>query len=359
MRAKDGAGKRIRGWLACGSAAVLLAAVLAGTRGHAAPVHSARELSSARIPAGFTAKPTPQRLARGRYLVAAVAGCFDCHSPHEYVNKQWIARKGLTGAGQIFPPHMVPFPPGSRVVAPNITPDRATGIGSWTDAEIARAIADGVDKGGRPLFSLMPYASYHALTTEDLKSIIVYLRTLPPVHRALPSTHIPFPVRVDLNPATALPPPARAPAQVRRGWYLARMGGCVDCHTPILANGTRPASMVLAGGLHFQGPFGDVFSLNITPSSSGIGFMTEGMFVRTMQTGRVNGNGPHLNPIMPFQNFRHLRPGDLRDLYLYLQTVPKVRHEIDNTDPPTYCPLDGERHGLGDLNSAPSKKGPR
>jgi mono/diheme cytochrome c family protein len=352
--------KRVRKLTACGLAIGLcLFMRFAVTPGHAAPAHSARGLSSAQIPASFTAKPTPQRLARGRYLVTTVAGCFDCHSPHEYVNKQWIARKGLEGAGQIFPPHMLPLPPHSLVVAPNITPDRATGIGSWTDAEIARAIADGVDNAGHPLFSLMPYASFHALTTEDLKSIIVYLRSLPPVDRALPATHIPFPIHVELNPPTAIPSPVHASAAVRHGWYLTRMAGCADCHTPILANGTRPTSMLFAGGMHFQGPFGNVFSLNITPDSSGISFMDEKMFARTLRTGRVNGTGLRLNPIMPFIDFRNLRSADLRDIYLYLRTVPKVRHEIDNTDPPTYCPLDGEMHGLGDLNKVPAKKGSR
>ncbi len=350
--------KSVRGLAACGLAIGLCLFMLIGvTRGHAAPANPARKPPSARIPANFSAKPTPQRMARGRYLVETVAGCFDCHSPHEYVRGQWIARKGLKGAGQIFPGNMIPLPPHSLVVAPNITPDRATGIGSWTDAEIARAIGDGVAKGGRLLFSLMPYASFHALTTEDLKSIVVYLRSLKPVHHALPTTRMPFPVQVQLNQVTALPPPAHASAEVRRGWYLTRMAGCADCHTPILANGTRPASMVLAGGLHFQGPFGNVFSLNITPDPSGISFMTEMMFARTLQTGRVNGTGRRLNPIMPFGDLRNLRPADLRDMYLYLRTVPKVRHEIDNTDPPTHCPLDGEMHGLGDLNSVPSKRG--
>jgi hypothetical protein len=302
-------------------------------------------------PAEFTAKATPARLARGRYLVETVSGCFDCHSEHEYVNGHWIPKKGMLGAGNVFPPNFIPLPPGAVVVAPNITPDRETGIGTWTDADIERAVQHGIAKGGRPLFNLMPYWQYRAFTPEDMKSIIVYLRTLTPVHNALPITKLPFPVTVDMEEDLVPPLPKNASAQVRHGWLLARVAGCEGCHTPVLANGQQPPSMMFAGGMHFQGPFGNVFSLNITPDASGISFLNEAMFARTLTTGRVNGTGHQLNPIMPFDSFRNLKPSDIRAIYAYLRTVPKVRHNIDNTDPPTYCPLDGQKHGLGDRNS--------
>ncbi len=305
---------------------------------------------SARAAAEFTAKPTPARLARGRYLVETVSGCFDCHSVHEYVNGQWIPKPGMTGAGNVFPAGFVALPPGAVVVASNITPDRETGIGSWTDADIRRAIQQGIAKDGHPLFDMMPYWQFRVFTPEDVKSIIVYLRSIPPVHNALPATKLPFPVAVTTNKAIIPPLPKNASAELRRGWMLARVSGCEDCHTPIV-RGQRPPSMMFAGGMHFQGPFGSVFSLNITPSASGIGFMSEAMFARTLTTGRVNGTGDQLNPIMPFDSFRNLKPSDIRAIYAYLRTVPKVRHNIDNTDPPTYCPLDGEKHGLGDRNS--------
>jgi mono/diheme cytochrome c family protein len=275
-------------------------------------------------PAVFTARPTPARLAHGRYLVESVVGCFGCHSPHEYVNGEWIGKPGLKGAGQIFPPTFSDFPPHSEVVAPNITPDRATGIGSWTDAEIEQAIRHGVAKGGRPLFSMMPYSNFRVLTDDDVKSIIVYLRTLPPVHNALPTTRMPFPIHVDLNSNPVPPLTGNASAQVRRGWYLVRVAGCADCHTPLLPNGTRSAAQLFAGGMTFRGPFGVAVSLNITPSASGIGPMTEAMFVRTLRTGRVGGTGRKLSPIMPFEDFKNMKESDLRAINAYLRTVPPV-----------------------------------
>lgn len=273
-------------------------------------------------PKVFTARLTPARLARGRYLVQTVAGCFDCHSEHEYVHGQWLVKPGMEGAGRIYPSGYLPLPPHSEVVAPNITPDRETGIGSWTDAQIDDAVQQGVAKGGRPLFDLMPYWQFAVLSNEDIKSIIVYLRTVPPVHHVLPTTRLPFPVHVVKQPPVVEPLAKDASPEVRRGWYLTRIAGCSDCHTPLLPHGKRPASMVFAGGLPFHGPFGVVVSLNITPSPAGIGSMTESEFSRTLHTGRVDGTGRRLSPVMPYDRFRNLKPADIRAIYAYLRTVP-------------------------------------
>lgn len=298
----------------------------------------------------FIAKPTPARLARGHYLVEAVAGCFDCHSDQEYVAGALRIKPGMKGAGRVWQPGEIPLPPGSMVVSPNITPDKQTGIGSWTDAQIEQAIRRGVASDGRPLFNLMPYWEYAALSDEDVKSIIVYLRSIPAVHRSLPVTRMPFPVHVDMNEALVPPLAKNASPEVRRGWLLTRTAGCGDCHTAILADGSRPPAMLFAGGMMFQGPFGTVFSTNITPDPSGISFMNAAMFIRTMRAGRVNGTGQKLSPVMPVKYFRNMTNSDLTAIYAYLRTAKAVHHEIDNVAPATYCKLDKEKHGLGDRN---------
>lgn len=326
----------LRGWISRGTGVflpwvlrgVLLGALLSGCAAVAAPRRSrpqARPAPPKRMaPAVFTARATPTRLAHGRYLVENVASCFDCHSPHEYVNGEWLGKKGMKGAGQIFPSGLIHLPPGSEVVAPNITPDRETGIGSWTDAEIEEAIRGGVAKGGRPLFDLMPYWQFRVLSNEDVKSMIVYLRSLPPVHNALPTTKLPFPIHVDMHDAI-VPPLARdASAELRRGWYLVRIAGCEDCHTPVLPNGKRLPSQMFGGGMEFSGPFGVAVSLNITPSAEGIGSWTEAMFSRTLRTGRVDGTGRKLSPIMPFHSYKNLKEADIRAIYAYLRTVPPI-----------------------------------
>ena len=89
-----------------------------------------------------------------------------------------------------------------KVYAPNITPDAETGAGNWSDDQLARAIREGVGHDGRALFPLMPYPDFHSMSDEDLASVIVYLRSLPPVHKPRP------PHRADLS--GEVPDPQRA-----------------------------------------------------------------------------------------------------------------------------------------------------
>src|SRR5271170_2513557 len=97
----------------------------------------------------------------------------------------------MIGAGQVLPQGLLP----GRIVAPNLTPDVETGSGTWTDDQLARAIREGIGHDGRALFPLMPYQSFRSLSDEDLASLVVYLRSLPPVHRQQPPTQLIFPVK--------------------------------------------------------------------------------------------------------------------------------------------------------------------
>src|ERR1700730_16805978 len=135
---------------------------------------------------------TPERLARGRYLVTAVNGCLHCHSPHDWTRREAPIPAGWAGAGQ--GPIMWKELPG-HVVAPNLTPDPETGTGTWSDDALARAIREGVGHDGRALFPMMPFQKFRALSDEDLASIVVFLRSLPPVRNPLPPTRLVFPVQ--------------------------------------------------------------------------------------------------------------------------------------------------------------------
>jgi len=81
------------------------------------------------------------------------------------------------------------------VVAPNITPDRETGIGNFTDDQLSRAIREGISHDGQTLFPMMPYVRFRQMSDEDLASVVVYIRTLAPIRNALPRTDIHFPVK--------------------------------------------------------------------------------------------------------------------------------------------------------------------
>src|ERR1700682_3780699 len=134
---------------------------------------------------------TPERMKRGAYLVEHVVGCTYCHTPQEEGpnGPEMVAAK--KGSGQFF---FIPGLPGT-LVAPNITPDPETGIGNFTDDQLARAIREGISHDGQTLFPMMPYAHYRRMSDEDLASVVVYIRTLPSLRNPLPRTDIHFPVK--------------------------------------------------------------------------------------------------------------------------------------------------------------------
>jgi len=113
-------------------------------------------------------------LAYGTYLGNALGHCMECHTPME---------KGMfdfsrTGAGGMV--FQKPYGLDFAVVAANITPHPKQGLGAWTDAEIKRAITQGISRDGRPLQPMMGYNYYQNISDEDLNALIVYLRSLPP-----------------------------------------------------------------------------------------------------------------------------------------------------------------------------------
>jgi hypothetical protein len=133
----------------------------------------------------------PERLKRGTYLAEHVAGSTVCHTPEEQGPNGPEILPAKKCSGQIFPLLGLP----GILVAPNITPDPETGAGNFTDDQLARAIREGISHDGHTLFPMMPYTHYRRMSDEDLASIIVYLRALPPLRNSLPHTDIHFPVK--------------------------------------------------------------------------------------------------------------------------------------------------------------------
>jgi hypothetical protein len=239
-----------------------------------------------------------------------------------------------------------------RVVAPNLTPDIETGAGNWSDDMLARSIREGIGHDGRTLFPMMPYSNYQKLPDEDLASIVVYLRSLPPVRNPLPKTEIIFPVKYFIRNA---PQPVAGPIAppdvsypLKRGAYLVNLIGCANCHTPVDNHHNLIAGMDFAGGQIFEGPWGKVASTNLTADSSGISYYDEALFIRAMRTGAVGSRG--LSPAMPWSVFRNMTDQDLAAIFTYLKTLKAITHRVDNTVPPTLCPLDGAMHGAGNEN---------
>src|SRR6266576_2865671 len=130
---------------------------------------------------------TSARLERGRYLVDAVMGCLGCHTDPDWSKPGAPPVAGREGSGHVWSDQDLPW-----LVAPNITPDKETGVGNWSDDALARAIREGIGHDGRTLFPIMPYPHYREMSDDDLAAILVCLRSVPPVRSPVPVTRIPF-----------------------------------------------------------------------------------------------------------------------------------------------------------------------
>ena len=281
---------------------------------------------------------TPERLARGKYLVQGLMGCEDCHTQADWTQHGAPKVWNMELAGQSMP---LPGFPGS-VVAPNLTPDAETGSGNWTDDQIARAIREGIKHDGTTLFPIMPYAQYRDLSDEDLASVVVYVRSLLPVRNGLPPMKVNFPVNllVQSAPEPVTKPVSGPPAdQVSRGKYMVNLG--CGCHNTV-------PKLSYAGGEVLAGPWGSVTSVNITPDASGISYYTEASFINVMRSGYVGAR--KLNSIMPFGDFKNLTDDDLKSMFAYLRTLAPAKHRVDNSLPATYCKLCKQKHGAGEQN---------
>jgi cytochrome c553 len=287
------------------------------------------------------------QVARGRYLLTAVAPCLYCHSEVDWKSDPARIVPGRAGSGEPFADQTVPFP----VYVPNISSDPETGAGRWTDAQLGRAIREGIGHDGRVLSPIMPYMHFRAMSDDDLAAVIAYLRTLPPVHKPTHTPTIPDEVRKQITPAPPLAKPVHAPDMndpVKRGEYLADLADCSGCHTPQDEKGRPRPDLAFAGGAIRKGPWGTVASANITPDPSGISYYDQKLFLQVIRTGHVKART--LSKIMLTSLYRHMTDQDLKSIYAYLRTLKPIKHRVDNTEPPTYCKICRHKHGGGDLN---------
>jgi hypothetical protein len=280
----------------------------------------------------MTIEKTPERLKRGEYLAKGVMACMDCHS-QRYTDQftMPLDPSTLGSGGERFDQSMG-FP--GIFYAANITPD---GIGSWTDGEIYRAISTGVRKNGKPIFPVMPYHGYGYADSEDIKSVIVYLRSLHPIVHEIPTSSADFPMNILLNLVPVKAMPMSLPAEgdsVAAGKYLVTVGACHDCHTPF-NNGKFDESLSMAGGRVFPMPGGSVTSANITSDKkNGIGSWTREIFMGHFSMYRDSATAHRviapgsLQTIMPWTLYANMTDRDLANIYAYLQTVPAIDHAV-------------------------------
>ena len=186
------------------AAAVAMAAVF-GFGAVRARVHAQAPATPAQAAARAAAKPAPSALARGKYLVT-VGGCHDCHTPVKSGPNGFEPdmSRMLSGhpASQPLPPPPAPAgpwigaieAPGTAFAGPwgvsytrNLTPDKETGLGAWTEQQFIDTLRNGRHQGrGRQLLPPMPWQNYGQMTDADLKAVFAYLRSIPPVSNKVP-----------------------------------------------------------------------------------------------------------------------------------------------------------------------------
>jgi mono/diheme cytochrome c family protein len=271
---------------------------------------------------------------RGEYLARA-ADCAACHTPPN--------GQEFTGGYKF----SLPF---GTIYGPNITPDKATGIGDYTDDEFISALQRGVGRGGKHLYPAMPYTNYTLMTREDVLAIKAYLFSLTPVHAESPPNDLSFPYNQRWgmvfwnllnNPDHRFrPDTAKSPAW-NRGAYLAEaLGHCQACHTP------RNFMYGLESGRAYGGAVvQDWLAYNITSDKeSGVGAWSDDDLAAYLSTGHAPNHGPASGPMAEAvdHSLRHLAQSDIRALVTYLRDVKPVRTE---TPPPRPVQADalGER----------------
>jgi hypothetical protein len=280
----------------------------------------------------LTVEHSSARQARGSYLANSVMACMDCHSKRIPTLFSLPMEESTRGeGGQRFDQGMG-FP--GIFYSANITP---FGIGNWTDGEIYRAITTGVRKSGKPIFPVMPYHSYGFADPEDVKSLIVYLRSLAPKENIVPASSADFPMNILLNTVPKKAEPMKIPPpgdSLAYGKYLFTIASCYDCHTPF-DKGKFDDTYALAGGRTFSVPGGMVTSANITSDmETGIGQWTRDLFVSRFAFYRDSSNAHRVvNPgelqsIMPWTMYGTMTDSDLSSIYAYMQTIKPIKHLV-------------------------------
>ena len=251
---------------------------------------------------------------RGEYLARA-ADCMVCHT----------AQGGTPYAGGFA--FTLPF---GTIYSTNITPDRETGIGAYSDADFLRAIHRGVRRDGARLYPAMPFTSYTYMTDADALAIKAYLFSLPPVHApARPNTlSFPFSQRglmtlwsLPFNPDRRFEPNTSQSVAWNRGAYLAEaLAHCGECHTPrnlafALDNRRKFGGAVTAGWRAY----------NISnDKGTGIGAWSDDQVFAYLSGGHATGHGTATGPMGEAvdNSFSQMAPSDVHALEAYLRTVP-------------------------------------
>jgi mono/diheme cytochrome c family protein len=280
---------------------------------------------------GASAEPgaqtgSPELIAKGQYIFALSGGCA-CHTE---------PKKDANAGARPFP---IPF---GKVFSTNLTQDKESGLGAWTDQQIQDAMIKGVSRDGSKLLPVMPFEKYSGMAQEDVRALIAYLRTLKPVRKPTPplQTWAPFARSVGTRLYLMVfgrfsrSPPQAPKGGVERGRYLVEhVGICGDCHTPRNFIGAPNQALYMAGMAEKDSPLGERVP-NITPDrETGIGEWKREEIAEVLKTGVK----PDLDNVQGLMNevvqgvghgYKDMTRDDALAIADYLKSIPAIKNTV-------------------------------
>lgn len=257
------------------------------------------------------------QIERGRYLVHA-GGCLTCHTADR---PDAIPLAG----GRALP---TPF---GTFYGPNITPDPVTGIGGWTDADLGRALREGVAPDGSNYYPVFPYPAYTGIEDADVAALGAYLRSLKPVRQQATAHDLPWYLSSRLvmmgwnlfnfSPGRFTPDRSRDEAWNRGAYLVRHLGHCGECHTPRNLLGGLDRSRELAGNP--AGPDGEKIPDITQDQTTGIGQWSTDDIAFLLETGLLpDGDfaGSSMSPVIE-DNTARLTPEDRQAIATYLKVL--------------------------------------
>jgi mono/diheme cytochrome c family protein len=283
--------------------------------------------------------PTPQRLARGSYLVNQVLACGACHTGREHGQPLVEPERtdAFLGGGNLYTQKGF-----GTLWVPNISADGDTGIGRWKDDEVLRALRDGVLPDEGFMTPIMPFAAYQHLSDEDARAVVTYLRSVPGYRQAKPRqpNRLGFMPKLMFkvlgvqmhDPARGVAAPDRA-NKVEYGHYLVRVAACSECHS-LTQKGPRPETdpLYLAGSdAPFEDPaLGKVYARNLTgDAETGLGRYDAAAIKDAIRGGtRLDGKRMAAPMSVMVPHYSGMSDEDLDAVAAYIKSLPAAKNHV-------------------------------
>lgn len=258
----------------------------------------------------------PGAIERGHYVLYA-AGCIACHTAKGDDAKPLAGGRALeTDFGTFY--------------TPNITPDEATGIGTWSEEDFSEALTHGIAPDGDPLYPAFPYTSYAGMREQDVSDLFAYLKSVEPVRNEVRGHELKFPYNIRsglllwrklyFDPQPFMPNPAKSATWNRGAYLVNHESHCGECHTPRNFMGAMEKNKALAGGRSAEG---DKIP-DIQPTKSGIGNWSRNTLISFLESGFLpNGDvvGSSMYDVIT-DSTSHLTDADREAIAAYLADLP-------------------------------------